>query len=216
MKIYIHKSVLILFILFSILFIAHASATTINHLDIPGVYDNVGGDSDFGQTFVAQDNLLSGFQVYIGDPTRPENTLVNELIGPADLILYNATNLLSPFEIARDTVVNSGSIVNGLSTFLFNAPVATEIGTKYFFIILADDNYGIGLQAQYVSTYGYGAEARINENTLEITEHELERDLSFSVLSPSAQPVPEPSTMLLLGTGLIGLAGWGRKKFKKN
>jgi hypothetical protein len=29
------------------------------------------------------------------------------------------------------------------------------------------------------------------------------------------QPVPEPSTLLLLGSGLIGLVGYGRKKFFK-
>lgn len=34
-------------------------------------------------------------------------------------------------------------------------------------------------------------------------------------LVPYSAPVPEPTTLFLLGTGLIGLAGFGRKKLKK-
>jgi hypothetical protein len=33
--------------------------------------------------------------------------------------------------------------------------------------------------------------------------------------STEGSPVPEPTTLALLGAGLIGLVGFGRKKFKK-
>lgn len=36
--------------------------------------------------------------------------------------------------------------------------------------------------------------------------------LVFADDAPDNVPIPEPATMVLLGTGLLGIAGWGRKR----
>lgn len=67
-------------------------------------------------------------------------------------------------------------------------------------------SYSYDVSASYLADGSFtimiasvGGDFFINQSDLEITY----------------EPIPEPATLILFGTGLIGLAGLGKKKFKK-
>ena len=70
---------------------------------------------------------------------------------------------------------------------------------------LTHNSYTIALTQGYHDIDIFFAERHVVQSAFQLN--------FFSDLEPN--PIPEPTTILLLGTGLVGLAGFGRKKFKK-
>jgi len=74
----------------------------------------------------------------------------------------------------------------------------------------------------YPTLAGFGSTAHSNSDEVSLADPWQEAvvpnntfETAFRLSGDVVQPVPEPTTMLLVGSGLIGLAGYGRKKFFK-
>lgn len=71
--------------------------------------------------------------------------------------------------------------------------------------------YSVTLQ-DYILNYGYGYIFSILDPTITITsDGPLQLTLSPGIGNDLASPVPEPAAMLLFGTGIAGLAAFGRR-----
>ncbi|MBM4329804.1 MAG: PEP-CTERM sorting domain-containing protein [Deltaproteobacteria bacterium] len=190
-------------------------------------------EADFGERFVGQTLLTSGdFDILSGSPTGPlslaagaPNQNLNVFLATSGGITSQVLAGLGPKEYPNFKAIGEGSIAvlfhYDQSDFGFRILGGNE-GDAYLSFFRRDGSLiqDITLSGLSNSTfYGFQREGGIKDIGGISIYNTDPGGIAFDsfiddVPAGAGQSAPEPATLILLGSGLLGLAGF-RRKFKK-
>ena len=175
--------------------------------ELTGRWDNVSGtvSYDSGTNTETYTYLAGTLNFYADQP--PNYDFDTWQLGSSDDVAANFTD---------GTKVATAQLTSGEGHIWHNIMSGDTLTSWKFSYMLPNfwlDSLGNDLSPYVSSVPGFYIESEVDTNTHNII---VAQPLIHSQHDGSASiDVPEPATMLLLGSGLLGLAGLGRKKFFK-
>jgi PEP-CTERM motif len=167
------------------------------YLDNVGAYNTVLGDLFISNNGYTPDVENWEFALVLGDPSNPIGGTASLYdTSPTTGTIRDAwvTNNLWVYRNGQEVqfVPNQNAPILATGTWSINRNGTLSDEDDYLRFIIAYNDWG------FTDTIGFHWAMTCGNDVIE-----------------GGAPVPEPATMFLLGSGLIGLAGLGRRKFKK-